>query len=534
MPLSTPTPTPTPTTKRSPPYYCSPTAVPSKTTTTTTTTTARRTNQSLMLTTTLKHNSSHIISNRKKYSSKLIPFEAVVLLFACASAFVSFLILHYSATTITTTSSTSSARQQQQHLTGHDGGESSFTNKNNNNIPVFPHSGNPHSAVSLLARSLPKDAVIHHIIGPHHHQNPTNNHNNKKYYAGTIVSAYFRLKSKYSSAKYEQEWMQHFLSLQDPMVIYTSRTTNKSTTATTDNATQQQPPDIVELIAQQRQHAPTVIIELQQLSDMPIAYLNYYFNNNNNNHSPSSSSSLLNENKKNNNTLDAFPFWQYQLQIDPERKRHQSYQLFWIWLSKTWFVQQAVQHNFFQTDFFVWSDIGCFRRKQYHGKLLLNAAAIQHVMPNRQTLLWMAHHDTNPPAKWLWNDKYTQKEHFYHSGSQGAGYAAAWTTFLPRLADTLDAFIVSSAAAANNNTTNNNANMFVGEDQCLLQATCLRYADNCAYVPTQQVPDNHYFGLRYVLHHYNQQRPPQYKLWRPPPATAAAVDAAATDTDNNK
>ena len=142
----------------------------------------------------------------------------------------------------------------------------------------------------------------------------------------------------------------------------------------------------------------------------------------------------------------------------------------------------------------------------------------------RLLLLFMAHHPPHPPPHWLWNDKYQQKVHFYHSGSQAAGYAPAWRQFLPALAHTLDAFV--------------RRGLFVGEDQILLQATCQRHANYCAYITFDQVPDNHYFGLRHVLHHFVKQKkrrngakslsPPPYRLWRPP---AVVTDPTTTTND---
>ena len=51
--------------------------------------------------------------------------------------------------------------------------------------------------------------------------------------------------------------------------------------------------------------------------------------------------------------------------------------------------------------------------------------------------------------------------------------------------------------------------MIIVEDQAVLQSVCLRFPKLCAYVPFNQVQDNHYFGLRHVLHHGGN-----YQLWR--------------------
>jgi hypothetical protein len=124
----------------------------------------------------------------------------------------------------------------------------------------------------------------------------------------------------------------------------------------------------------------------------------------------------------------------------------------------------------------------------------------------------MAHHKPNPPDVRLWNDKFREKDHFYHSGSQGAGTAEAWRRFHQVFAETMDGFASSG--------------LFIGEDQTILQSACLGSYDLapissnssavsagvCTYAPFDQVPDNHYFGLRHVLHHGGNN----YHFWKPP------------------
>eukprot|EP00536_Pseudo-nitzschia_multiseries_P005719 jgi/Psemu1/191246/e_gw1.111.90.1 len=250
----------------------------------------------------------------------------------------------------------------------------------------------------------------------------------------TIVTGYFQLRSKYHSSEYDN-WMRSMLSLQDAMIIFTE-------------------PDLVDRMKDLRSHAVdrTIIIPLA-LNDLPIGKL--------------------------------FPenFWQDQLRRDPERRMHRSHELFWIWLSKSWFVTQAIRMNVFDSDLFLWSDIGCFRQNTYRSKTL-----IQHreTVPDHE-ILQMAHHVPNPPKEILFNDKYKQKEHFYHSGSQLVGFKDTWVTFHKYFLETIDRFLEK--------------NMIIVEDQAVLQSTCLSYPEICAYVPYGRVNDNHYFGLRHVLHH---------------------------------
>lgn len=309
--------------------------------------------------------------------------------------------------------------------------DSSKTNNNNNN-PSSSSSSFP-LAKSLLYMPPPFAESDIIKLSPQLSSSPN-----------TVVTGYFRVSSKYEPGKYDG-WMSNMLSLQDHMIIFTQQ-------------------DLVEPIKRMRSHAldKTVII-VMKLDDLPIG------------------------------TIFPTEFWESQLAKDPERKIHKSYQLFWIWLSKTWCVTQAIRLNFFKSDLYMWSDIGCFRVKKYNGKTM-----IQHrdQVPKSE-MMQMAHHPPNPPTETLFNDKYKQKSNFYHSGSQAVAYASTWMKFHELFLDTIDKFI--------------QADMIIVEDQAVLQSVCLQYPEICVYVPFNQVNDNHYFGLRYVLHKGNNP-----KLWRHP------------------
>ena len=258
----------------------------------------------------------------------------------------------------------------------------------------------------------------------------------------TIVTGYFQVPSKHPAKEYNK-WMRNMLSLQDAMVIYTE-------------------PDLVDQIKDLRSHAVnrTVIVPMN-INDLPIG------------------------------KLFSKSFWQDQLDRDPEKKIHQSYQLFWIWLSKSWFIAQAIRINFFDSDLFVWSDIGCFRENRYNFKKLVKHR--EKVLS--QMILQMAHHTPNPPKEELFNNKYKCPENLYHSGSQFVGYKDVMLTFHEYFLETVDRFLEH--------------NMIMVEDQAILQSVCLSHPEICAYVTHSQVNDNDFFGLRYVLHFGGK-----YKYWR--------------------
>ena len=249
----------------------------------------------------------------------------------------------------------------------------------------------------------------------------------------TVVTGYFRVPSKFTPGKYD-DWMRNLLSLQDAMVVFTHA-------------------DLVDQIKELRRHAMdrTVIIPLE-LDKLPIG------------------------------SLYSTEFWEDQLNKDPEKKHHRSYQLLWIWLSKSWCVNEAIRLNYFQSDLFMWSDIGCFRNKKYNGKTMIQYR--DNVPPNE--MLQMAHHPPNPPKEVLWANKYKEKQHYYHSGSQFIAYKDTFIKFHEYFLETIDKFL--------------ERDMFIGEDQHVLQSVCLQHPELCAYAPYDKVGDNHYFGLRWVVH----------------------------------
>lgn len=261
----------------------------------------------------------------------------------------------------------------------------------------------------------------------------------------TVVTGYFRIPSKHGSGDYNS-WMRNMLSLQDAMVIFTESA-------------------FVDQIKDLRRHAVnrTVIVPIA-LDDLPIA-------------------KVFSEN-----------FWKDQLERDPEKGIHRSHQVFWIWLSKSWAVTQAIRMNVFDSDLFVWSDIGCFRDRKYNSKTMV----LRRDMVPPKEILFMAKSKPNPPEEELFNDKYHHKANFYHSGSIFVGFNDTFVTFHELFLETIDRFVEK--------------NMIIVEDQAILQSVCLSHPEICAYVPFDQVKDNSYFGIRHVLHFGGE-----YNYWRVPP-----------------
>lgn len=53
--------------------------------------------------------------------------------------------------------------------------------------------------------------------------------------------------------------------------------------------------------------------------------------------------------------------WKNQHDNDPERHIHKSYELYAIWIGKSWMLYWTSIHNIFKSEYFIWEDIGVFR-----------------------------------------------------------------------------------------------------------------------------------------------------------------------------
>lgn len=313
----------------------------------------------------------------------------------------------------------------------------------------------------------------------------------------TIVTAYYEIPSKHPPAKYHQ-WMTNLLSVyQDPMVIFTS-------------------PNLVELLTKLRYHNntrpcdepcslssryfDTIIVSLP-LEELPLA------------------------------KLYSKSFWIDQLDRDPQSAIHsplrgdprmkgkfESGELYWIWLSKVWFVTEAtrilganippqdplnsscssedlvksgIANNIstYNCNVFAWIDIGSFRNEdptatnQDPFPLLLRHSE---VVPATEMLFWShasahasAHSSHSPNSTTMtesakdyspipskespyFDDKlHKGGRHFFHSGAHFAGRPMSISRFYHRFLNTIDIFV--------------ERNLTLADDQAVMQSTCLGY-----------------------------------------------------------
>jgi len=129
----------------------------------------------------------------------------------------------------------------------------------------------------------------------------------------TIVTAYYRVPSKYSNARY-RDWIHNFMTKLPSMqcVVYTNRETYETVFAERYPETEKRKYRIVEM------------------KDFVVSKYD----------------------------------WKYDYEIDTEKHVGHSPELYQIWAEKSFFLQRAMQENVYGTDYFFWNDIGLFRTSE--------------------------------------------------------------------------------------------------------------------------------------------------------------------------
>ena len=250
---------------------------------------------------------------------------------------------------------------------------------------------------------------------------------------GTVVTAYFEIPSKHSKKHYVQ-WMTHMLAIDDPVIVFTTS-------------------DWADIIRSLRSHAMnrTTIIEVS-LDELPIA------------------------------TDYNISVWEKQFMLDPIGRYRKSYRLYWIWLSKTHFVNEAMRLNPYGSSHFMWMDIGCFRS----GNVFSRQTIMSHleIVPNESILIGA--HSNPPPGKDWFTLAMGDEKDFFTSGSMFVGTKKTIELFHKRFLETLQGYLARG--------------LFVGENQIILERTCMQNYGLCQYVNAMKVRgESAYFALRFVL-----------------------------------
>lgn len=247
-------------------------------------------------------------------------------------------------------------------------------------------------------------------------------------YESTIVSAYFELPqghTKRDNSLY-MEWMENFLCINDPVVVFTQH-------------------KHVDKMMKLRSHATnrTLIVPME-FEDIEVGY-NIHWDN---------------------------EHWQDQcMKYDPgcmnkDSGEQRNGNLYKIWLGKTWMVNQAVRLNPFGSNVYSWMDIGLLRE----GDHFCGDTVVRHpeiVPEDNRILLFMWRGLKEEDELRYENTIFSEGfKSFYITGGCIGGRPEAWLRFLSKMEESMVLFDEQDVGLA--------------EDQSVMQSTCMRNPGLCA------------------------------------------------------
>lgn len=239
----------------------------------------------------------------------------------------------------------------------------------------------------------------------------------------TVVSAYYEIKSKFPTTQY-WEWIKNFCEIPFNVVIYTS-------------------PNLVDKFLEMRSNyisqTKVIGIELEQLC-------HYQF------------------------------IEQYKKHYEIDWNKDHSPELFVVWAEKLKFVLRAINDNIYNTNKFVWCDIGAFRQIKFM-KYYKSFPTSTNIVDGRMNFLLINEFEEKDyiPVKGIIGQDYFKKESRLGGGIQG-GDIESWKRYEKLWDDTLKEYF--------------DKDKFAGQDQCITGTIYLRNPElfhiirpkkNCGY-----------------------------------------------------
>jgi hypothetical protein len=234
----------------------------------------------------------------------------------------------------------------------------------------------------------------------------------------TVVTAYFHIPNKHGHLKYTQ-WAPAFFQQRNPLMMFTDA-------------------PAVNLGLKARSH-PTVVVQTK-LASFFINGLGIDF--------------------------------ERQLAIDPEKNIH-NIPLFQVWLEKSHFVIEAISRNPFNSKYFIWVDVGCFRTGAWGGDWVVH---VERLSLERILLL-------NSPV-------YVPRKEV--GGTIFGGHANAWKRW--------------SRAFYEIASTEAQLGVFIGDDQIVMSKLAQQYPGLVCRVNATEVVGDPWF---YLQHYLAGKVPPQ-------------------------
>jgi hypothetical protein len=265
----------------------------------------------------------------------------------------------------------------------------------------------------------------------------------------TIVTCYYKFPSKHSYENYEK-WISTFLTLiKQPIVIFCDQESNDM---------------ILKLREWNIQNTLIINKPFNQL------YCNQYIDH-----------------------------WHKDYERDYEKHIHNP-NLYIIWNEKNKFVEQAININFFKTDYFCWCDIGCFRDnlENYSEKYKLFPIIDTNTNKNKITLFNILPFEENEVQQIIqmkhneipFSNIITNKD-VRISGTIYLGHINAWKLFIPVYYKILEKFIENDC--------------FAGVDQNILATLVVLYPSIVNRIDGRCYRDWYYFQEYFTINETNRQ-----------------------------
>lgn len=189
-------------------------------------------------------------------------------------------------------------------------------------------------------------------------------------------------------------------------------------------------------------------------------------------------------------------FWERQFELDPQRTtfhKNKTYMLYWIWLEKATFARNAALANPFQSQFFLWTDIGVYREDDcltHPDMPRCHETQLNDLRILDDRVLVCALENFQSP-------QYPDRARVSIAGAQFAGSRAAVLRWY-------DAFYATMLNMIRQD-------LFVGEDQVVMTQTCRNYRDLCKLAEaknrrTDGLGPAVWFGLSFILRNNDNGR----------------------------
>lgn len=180
-------------------------------------------------------------------------------------------------------------------------------------------------------------------------------------------------------------------------------------------------------------------------------------------------------------------YWNKDHQRDHERGHHHQY-LYMIWNEKSMFLKRAIVLNPFNTDYFMWCDIGMVRDKECikHISLFPNTNIIKTLKNDKVYLLNITNFDEDDLKITGATEKFRYQNDSVRTGGGGIfGHKDALEIWIRVYYEMLEEFM--------------NKNYFAGKDQSVMSCVYLKYRNLIELVKPEPSPFNHWFYMLYFL-----------------------------------